>query len=109
MRKKYVVQMEEIRVEDESLETLELWEGFYEPTGSYEQAKAQAEELLQNIRNSDLPELKEVLVPENHVGVCISSYSEDGSILDVIEIGIVPPEQWGKNVSKEEQWMEDWR
>lgn len=95
MDKIYLVQMEEIVVDKDSKETVEVWEDFYDCTMDLEEAKNNANELLEKIRNHEVLEVFEVNDINNNIGVCISVYdAKDYSILDVIEIGDLLPKEW---------------
>lgn len=97
MDKIYVVQMEEVVVQEDSTEAVQVWESFDE-TSDLEEAKKNANELLDKIRNHKLKEVPEVfgVKDTNHdIAVCIAVYkADDGSILDVIDVGTLTPPEW---------------
>lgn len=95
MNKLYLVQMEEVVVDDDSMETIEVWEDFYDYTNNLEEAKANAVKLLNDIKEHKVSEVFEISDANNHIGVCIAVYKEeDDSILDVIDIGELEPDEW---------------
>ena len=92
MKKIYLVQMEEIVVENDSRETIEVWEDIFDYTYDLEEAKRNALQLLNDIRQHKASEVFEVNDANNHIGVCVSEYDEDddsNTISDVIEIGML--------------------
>lgn len=95
MKKIYLVQMEEVINNNDCMETIDVWEDFYDYTDNLDEAKANALKLLNDIKKHKVSEIFEVSDPNNHIGVCISVYKEeDNSILDVIEIGDLTPNEW---------------
>ena len=95
MKKIYLVQMEEVVVDDESMETIEVWENFYDYTHDLKEAETNANQLLNDIREHKVFEIFEVSDSNNHIGVCITVYNdEDNSLLDVVEVGCLTPEEW---------------
>ena len=95
MKKIYLVQMEEVINNNDSMETIDVWEDFYDYTNNLDEAKANALKLLNDIKEHKVSEVFEISNPNNHIGVCISVYKEeDDSILDVIEIGDLTPDEW---------------
>ena len=60
MNKLYLVQMEEVVANNDSMETVEVWEGFYDLTGNLEEAKSNALQLLNDIKEKKVPEVFEV-------------------------------------------------
>lgn len=90
----YLVQMEEVVVNDDSMETINVWEDFYDYTNDLEKAKENATKLLNDIKEHKISEVFEVDDVNNHIGVCISVYNEDNTISDVIEIGDLTPDEW---------------
>lgn len=90
----YLVQMEEVIVNDDSMETINVWEDFYDYTNDLEKAKENATKLLNDIKEHKISEVFEVDDANNHISVCISVYNEDNTISDVIEIGDLTPDEW---------------
>ena len=89
--------MEEIVVENDSRETIEVWEDIFDYTYDLEEAKRNALQLLNDIRQHKASEVFEVNDANNHIGVCVSEYDEDddsNTISDVIEIGMLAPKEW---------------
>lgn len=95
MNKLYLVQMEEVVVNNDSMETVEVWEGFYDLTGNLEEAKSNALQLLNDIKEKKVPEVFEVSDANDLISICIAVYNEkDHTILEVIEIGDLTPDEW---------------
>lgn len=95
MNKIYLVQMLEIVVAEDSDETIDVWEDFYDYTHDLEEAKRNAAKLLDDIRNHNVSEVFEVSDTNNDIGVCIAVYNEDdNAILDVIDMGSLTPKEW---------------
>lgn len=98
MNKIYIVQMEEVVVDKDSTEAVQVLEGFYDETNDLEEAKKNANELLDKIRNhklEDVPEVFEVEDPTHDIAVCIAVYKAgDSSILDVLDVGTLTPSEW---------------
>ena len=95
MNKLYLVQMEEVVVNDDSMETIEVWEGFYDLTDNLKEAKSNALQLLDDIKEKKVPEVFEVNDANNVISICIAVYNEkDHTILDVIEMRDLAPEEW---------------
>lgn len=95
MNKLYLVQMEEVVANNDSMETVEVWEGFYDLTGNLEEAKSNALQLLNDIKEKKVPEVFEVSDANDLISICIAVYNEkDHTILEVIEIGDLTPDEW---------------
>lgn len=96
MKKKYLVQMEEIVEAEDSMETIDVWEDFFDYTYDLEEAKSNAQQLLKDIKEHKISEIFEVSDSNNLIGVCIAVYDEDNdsAILDVIEVGDLTPDEW---------------
>lgn len=95
LEKDYVVQMEEVVTNDDSTETINVWEDFYDCTTDLEEAKANANELIAKIKQHKVEEIFEVEDPCHTLEVCIAVYKkDDNTILDVIEMGEITPDEW---------------
>lgn len=94
-KSKYQVQMEEIVVNDDFKEVVDVWDGFFACTASLEEAKRNANKLIDDIRHHNVQEVFEVCNPDHTIGVNISVYKED-SIDDVIEVGELSPGEWNR-------------
>lgn len=96
MKKMYVVEMEEIVVNPDCDETIQVWEDFYDETDNLEEAKKNANELLEKIRKHEVREVFEADDTNNDIGVCIAVYNADDnySIVDVIDVESLTPSEW---------------
>ena len=95
MDKIYLIQMEEVVVDEECDETIQVWEDFYDETTDLEEAKKNAKELLEKIKKHEIEEVLEAEDISNDIAVCIAVYdAKDSSILDVIDVGNVKPDVW---------------
>lgn len=104
---RYVIQMEEVIVDDESMETIDVWEHFGE-TNNIKEAREIANKLVDDIKNHKCMYTAEISDINNSIGVCISQYYSDtghnywvqkngsvpNGIVDVIEIAIISPKEW---------------
>ena len=104
-----VIEMQEVEITEDGEETIDIWDDFGEYK-SLKEAKEAAEKLVAEIRNHTCPAIFEIIDPNHSIGIVVAQYYElnrgplmfaqgnrpymPGSIKDVIDIAMIPPEEW---------------
>lgn len=104
-----VIEMQEIEITEDEEQTVDIWANFGE-FKNLKEAKETAKKLVTEIRNHTCPAVFEIAGPSHFIGIVISQYYEfnrgplkfvqsdrsymPGSIKDVIDIDMIPPEEW---------------
>lgn len=85
-----VIEMQEVEITEDGKETIDIWDDFGEYK-SLKEAKEAAEKLVAEIRNHTCPAVFEIADPNHSIGIVVAQYY---GIKDVIDIDMIPPEEW---------------